>query len=174
MLGASFRVIPIGSLPPRQARPAHALADRSRAQHQLCFGGHWVVTTTGYTRHSRHFWSAEFRAYAAHSEVLGHGLTRDPGPRWRLRTVVERSTATALLIAAGAHPQGEPTREGGIIVRAGDPDSPTFIDCNTERMTIGDLGHTGFCASMSPNRQCRLPRPRAPGLRSCESPVVAQ
>ena len=26
-------------------------------------------------------------------------------------------------------------------MRAGDPDIPTFIDCNTARMTIGDLRH---------------------------------
>ena len=100
-----------------------------------------MITTTEYARHSRHFWPAELWTYATKSEVLGHGPTWDPIPRWRLQTVVEADVATALLVAAGAHSQGEPTREGGIIVRAGDPDSPTFVDCNSARMTVGDLGH---------------------------------
>ena len=26
-------------------------------------------------------------------------------------------------------------------MRTGDPDSPTFADCNIARMTVGDLGH---------------------------------
>ena len=104
-----------------------AIAARSRAQYQLCFGGHWVITNTGYARHSRHFWPAELRAYAANSVVLGHWDT-ESRPYWSLRTVVEAGVVTALLVAAGTHPRGEPTREGGIIVRTGDPDTPTFAD----------------------------------------------
>ena len=77
--------------------------------YQLCFGGHWVVTNTGYARHSRHFWSFELRAYSANSVVLSHWDT-DSRPCWRLRTVVETRVATALLAAAGAHPRSEPTR----------------------------------------------------------------
>ena len=141
MLGAGFRVFPIVPLPPRRTRPPCAIADRSRAQYQLCFGGHWVVTATGYTRHSRHFWAAELRAYAAHSNSLGLDLARDPGPRWRIWAVVDTRTTTTLLAAVRVQQQGKLTREGGIIVRAGDPDSPNYIDCNTARMTIGDPGH---------------------------------
>ena len=42
MPGAGFCVVPIKPLPPRQAGqdPMCAAAARSRAQYQLCFGGH--------------------------------------------------------------------------------------------------------------------------------------
>ena len=142
MIGVVFRVVPIRSLPPRpEGRDQTCvIAARSRAQYQLCFGGHWVVTNTGYARHSRHFWPSELWAYSANSVMLSHWDT-DSRLCWHLRTVVDARIATRLLAAAGAQPRGEPTREGGIIVRTGDPDSPTFADCNTARMTVCDLGH---------------------------------
>ena len=54
MIDAGFRVVPIGPLPPLPAEQDQgcALTARSRAHFQLCFGGHWVVTNTGYARHS--------------------------------------------------------------------------------------------------------------------------
>ena len=72
--------------------------------------------------------------------TLGHSDTGS-GPRWLPRTIVDSRIATRLLTAAGAHPQDESTREGGIIVRTGDPDSPAFASCNTAHMTVGDIGH---------------------------------
>ena len=78
------------------------------------------------------------------SMTLGHS-DNDLGPRWLLRTVVDARIATRLLAAAGAHPQGESIREGGIIVRSGEPDSSAFASCNTARMTVGDIDHFLLC-----------------------------
>ena len=145
MLGAGFRVVPIRPLPPQpEGRDQTcAFAARSRAQYQLCFGGHWVVTNMGYARHSRHFWSSELRAYSANSETLSHWDT-DSRPCWLLRTVVDARIAARLLAAVGAQPRGEPTREGSITVRTGEPDSPALANCNTARMTVCDIGHFLF------------------------------
>ena len=50
------------------------------------------------------------------------------------------NTVAALLSTAGGHGQGEPTREKGFIVRACDPDDSDYIDGNTARMTVADVG----------------------------------
>ena len=75
--------------------------------------------------------------------TLSHWDT-DSRPCWHLRIVVDAGVATRLLAAAGAQPRFEPTREGGISVRTGNLDSPAFADCNTARMTVGDIGHFLF------------------------------
>ena len=117
MLGAGFRVFPIGTLSPQRTRPPCAIADRSRAQYQLCFGVHCVVTATGYTRHSRHFRAAELRAYAAHSDVLGLAPLAPPGCRGHThhcRTFGRCRDATT----GQAHQRGRHHRAGG---RSGQP-----------------------------------------------------
>ena len=101
-----------------------------------------MVTATGYARHSRHFWAEELRAYVRRRDVLASRRPDAGDPSyWLLRANMSPDTVAALLAAAGAQRSGEATREGGFVARTGDPDDEDYLEGNTARMTVADVGH---------------------------------